>query len=490
MNWYDMHTLEELNPIDLKTCSTIGAIVEQMGSCSFGARMLGETAETLRRWITMREPPVIVWEGSRDTALGILLEQMKEKKWCSRIMTAEEYRLWRVGHPNAARGIMVLGAYTERYEYVLNQDAEHSIFINPYHIAPPGRVVDGYFPNVVFADPRFIMPLLWAFLRERLEDRSSTAREFFSHLRRERYGGLAADVLEGARVLEEMIRDPECAVFMTVSGAMTIAQMSVVLCDIIDRGWVQCLSTTGALMAHGLIAGVSLKHYKYNPRHSDVLLARHRINRVTDTLEPETNFDHIEKVLDRIFDEISGTEPISPRILHEMIGKYLTEHYPYVAAILKSAYQKRAAILVPAFIDSEIGNDLYIHNQKRARDGRPRIVMDFEIDSEFLIEQACASKRMGIFTIGGGVPRNNTQNVAPLIEIMNERLGENRPYAKFSSAVRICPDPPDIGHLSGCTYSENKSWRKMDPGGLFSEILTDATIVLPFLVRYLIEAGL
>ncbi|MBI4137647.1 MAG: deoxyhypusine synthase family protein [Candidatus Sungbacteria bacterium] len=490
MKGYDMHTLEELKPIDLKTCPTIGEVVEQMRSCSFGARMLGETADTLRRWITMREPPVIIWEGARDTALGILLEQMKEKKWCSRIMTAEEYRLWRVDHPNAARGIMVLGAYPERYEYVLNQDAEHSIFINPHHIAPPGRVVDGYFPNVVFADPRFIMPLLWAFLRERLDKRSSTVWEFFAHLQRERYGGLAADVLEGARVLEEMIRDPECTVFMTVSGAMTVAQMSIALCDVIDRGWVQCLSTTGALMAHGLIAGVGLKHYKYNPHQSDALLARRRINRVTDTLEPETNFDHIEEILDRIFDKISGVEPISPRILHEMIGKQLVQDYPDTWAILKSAYQKGVPVLVPAFVDSEIGNDLYIHNQKRKRDGRPRIVMDLELDSEFLVDQASAAKRMGIFTIGGGVPRNNTQNVAPLIEIMNERLGENRPYAKFSSGVRICPDPPDIGHLSGCTYSENKSWRKIEPGAVSAELLTDATIVLPFLVRYLMEAGL
>jgi len=97
------------------------------------------------------------------------------------------------------------------------------------------------------------------------------------------------------------------------------------------------------------------------------------------------------------------------------------------------------------------------------------------------------AKRFGIFTIGGGVPRNNTQNVAPLIEIINERLGASLPQRRFSYGIRICPDRPYYGHLSGCTYSENESWRKATKNGVYAEIQTDATQVWPFLAKHLME---
>jgi deoxyhypusine synthase len=43
------------------------------------------------------------------------------------------------------------------------------------------------------------------------------------------------------------------------------------------------------------------------------------------------------------------------------------------------------------------------------------------------------------------------------------------------------------GHLSGCTYSEGMSWRKMDPHGMFAEVHADATQVWPFYVKYALE---
>jgi deoxyhypusine synthase len=113
--------------------------------------------------------------------------------------------------------------------------------------------------------------------------------------------------------------------------------------------------------------------------------------------------------------------------------------------------------------------------------------MDLELDSKLLIELVTKNRRFGIFTIGGGVPRNNVQNVAPLIEIINERLGKIYPERRFTYGVRVCPDRPHFGHLSGCTYSENESWRKAVKDGIYAEVLADATQVWPFLIKYLME---
>jgi hypothetical protein len=94
--------------------------------------------------------------------------------------------------------------------------------------------------------------------------------------------------------------------------------------------------------------------------------------------------------------------------------------------------------------------------------------------------------RIGIFTIGGGVPRNWAQQAPPFIDIMNDALGTEVRMNRFRYGVRICPEPVHFGGLSGCTYSEGVSWGKfVDPkdGGRFAEVLTDATIAWPILIR-------
>jgi deoxyhypusine synthase len=240
-------------------------------------------------------------------------------------------------------------------------------------------------------------------------------------------------------------------------------------------------------MAHGLVSSIGLKHYKYNPAFDDTSLARRKLNRVTDTLEPETNLDSVEEVIGQVIDKIDGRQTISPTQLNELIGKHLATHYPNDRGILKSAYTSGVPVFVPAFVDSELGNDLYIHNVKRRHRGKASIVMDLERDSKKLIKLVTGAKRFGIFSIGGGVPRNNVQNVAPLIEIINERLGPTFPERRYSYGIRICPDKPHFGHLSGCTYSENESWRKAARNGVYAEILADATQVWPFLVKHVIE---
>jgi deoxyhypusine synthase len=209
---------------------------------------------------------------------------------------------------------------------------------------------------------------------------------------------------------------------------------------------------------------------------------------VTDTLEPETNLDSVEEVIGRVINKMNGRRTISPTELNELIGKHLATQYPRDRGILKSAYLHGVPVFIPAFVDSELGNDLYIHNIKRRRRRKPPIVIDLERDSKRLIQLVTGAQRFGIFSIGGGVPRNNVQNVAPLIEIINERLGPTFPERRFSYGIRICPDKPHFGHLSGCTYSENESWRKAARDGVYAEMLADATQVWPFLVKFVMEA--
>jgi deoxyhypusine synthase len=474
---------EELKSLDLRHCGSVADIVDGMRYCAFGARMLGEVARTLYHMITENKKPILIYDGVPNSPLGILLRKFVENNWCRAMVLPSEYARARTRGDNA----IVVGGFSERYAEAIYNKPARAIFINPFDMARPGQIKDGYFPDAVFADPRYIIPVIYLALEEWFNGRRTPVRSLMAQLAK--FGGLASQVSRGAMALQTMVSDKRCFRFLTVSGAMTVAKMDLIICEMIESGLIHAISSTGALMAHGLVSSIGLKHYKYNPAYNDTALARRKLNRVTDTLEPETNLDSVEEVIDQIIRKIHGRQTISPTRLNELIGKYLAMHYSNDRGILKSAYLKGVPVFVPAFVDSELGNDLYIHNVKRRRRGQDPIVMDLEHDSKKLIKLVTDAKRFGIFSIGGGVPRNNVQNVAPLIEIINERLGPTFPERRFSYGIRICPDKPYFGHLSGCTYSENESWRKAARNGVYAEMLADATQVWPFLVKYVMEAG-
>jgi deoxyhypusine synthase len=472
-----LEPLEALERLDLRKSSTVGAIVMAMNQCSFGARMLGETALKIRDWIRQGRPIRVVYDG---TPLRELLETMRRKGWIQEVVRSEAIP---VLDPSGFEHL-VIGRYSEAADSDIHRLAG-AIAINKEELSRPGQVRDGYFPDAVFADPTFVVPVIYAALLEWIDGIPATVGDLFQEL--EKYPA-GQRIVEGAATLHQMIADPGCMVFLTLSGAMTIAKMGLIICDMVDLGMVQVVSSTGALMAHGLIEGVGLLHYKHNPAHPDSFLAEHKLNRVTDTLEPEENFSHIEEIVDKVLQSFDGKDPISPSMFHDAVGKYLAEHFPHDRGILKSTFEKNVPVLCPAFVDSEIGNDLYVHNVRRKSEGRPPLIVWPELDSALLVQKMTGTPRAGIFSIGGGVPRNNTQNVAPLIEIANERLGLEMPTRMFSYGVRISPDAMHYGHLSGCTYSENGSWRKMDlENGRFAEIRADATQVWPFIVRYVMD---
>jgi deoxyhypusine synthase len=471
----------ELEPLDLNKCNTVADIVLAMNRCSFGARMLAEVTLKIADWIKAQQVPTAIYDGKLDTPLGELLQEMVKRQWLQKLVSPQEY----TESSDSGQKVLIIGLFSEKYQSALYNKPEEAIYINSYGIAKPGQIADGYFPNVVFCDPKLIIPLIFTCLEQILLGKPTSITEFMDSI--QIYGGVAEEMSQGAKTLLAMVQDPDCSVFLTLSGAMTIAKMGLIICDLIDNNMVQAICSTGALMAHGLIESVGLKHLKYNPNDDDALLAKQKMNRVTDTLEPETNFDQIESMIRKILDNYDSKEYLSPTVFHHLIGEYLAKNYADKRGILKSAYEKKVPIFVPAFVDSEIGNDVYVYNYKRRKKHKKPIIFDLELDTKKLVELAIKAKKIGIFTIGGGVPRNNTQNVSPLIDIINERTKENLPKRKFAYGCRICPEPMYYGNLSGCTYSEGMSWRKMKVNGLFSEIHADATIIWPFLVKYVRE---
>ncbi len=302
---------------------------------------------------------------------------------------------------------------------------------------------------------------------------------------------------EAFDVTLEMVRDPKCKVVLTLSGAMTIAKMGRVISKMIDSGMVHAVVSTGALMAHGLSEAVGLAHYRHDPRFSDEELFHKGYNRVYDTLEQEANLDYVEAFAKRAMGAV-GDQVLSSEILNRALGEVLAKEGH--AGVLRSAYEKGVPVYIPAFTDSELGLDLATWSM---REGRGRAVADDQglydvipqfnpfLDLNSFARFCTEAERIGIFTIGGGVPRNWAQEVGPFVDVMNTRLGRDEPDApQYLYAVRICPEPAHWGGLSGCTYTEGVSWGKFVPrskGGRFAEVHADATTVWPLLIKAVLE---
>jgi len=295
---------------------------------------------------------------------------------------------------------------------------------------------------------------------------------------------------EAADVLEAMARDKECFVVMTLAGAMTVAKQGLVIAELIDRGIVHAIVSTGALMAHGLVEATGRAHFRANPDVPDTELYEQGYNRVYDTLEPERNLDEVEEVMSQVLETWDHNEVMCSYKLNHAIGEYLAKHTKEQRGILKSAYEQGVPVFVPAFTDSELGLDTALNNRLRESTGRHKIRFDPFEDLEHFAATLLRQTRLGILTIGGGVPRNWSQQFGPFIELRHRRMGENLPLKRYHYGVRICPEPVYWGGLSGSPYSEAISWGKFVPpaeGGRFGEVFVDATVGLPLIVAAVLE---
>ncbi len=290
---------------------------------------------------------------------------------------------------------------------------------------------------------------------------------------------------EAANVLEAMVEDESCYVVCTLSGAMTVAKMGLVLCDMIDQGWIDAIVSTGALMAHGFVEATGRSHFKYDPAMGDRELYEKGYDRVYDTLELESSLDDIERIVCQVLDGFEPGEPFSSAEFHRRLGQWLIGNAPG-RGVLKSAAEKDVPVYVPAFTDSEIGLDVALYRRRCLAQGKDYPRFDPFLDLQDYTDRVLGQKTLGIFTVGGGVPRNWAQQVAPYVEIMRVRLQEDLPLKRFKYGVRLCPEPVHWGGLSGCTYREGVSWGKfVDPsrGGRYAEVLADATVTWPILVK-------
>ncbi|MSP24803.1 MAG: deoxyhypusine synthase [Myxococcales bacterium] len=329
---------------------------------------------------------------------------------------------------------------------------------------------------------------------------TNTATELLRAMAHTSFGGRR--VGEAADILYAMTTEPSCRVIATLSGAMTVAKMSMVIVRMIQNGMIDAIVSTGALMSHGLSEGIGLQHYKVPSELDDEAMYKKGYNRVYDTLELESNLNSVEAFVRTELEKLDPTETLTSERFCRVLGEALLAH-GHEDSILGAAAKRNVPVYIPAFTDCEVGLDVATWAIRRAIAAGGSATTAEELfaanrvpaynpfgDLLSYARFIGASERIGIFTIGGGVPRNWAQQVGPFFDLLNVRLGLELQPPRFHYGVRICPEPVHWGGLSGCTYSEGVSWGKFVPereGGRYAEVHCDATAVWPLIVRGVLE---
>jgi deoxyhypusine synthase len=270
-------------------------------------------------------------------------------------------------------------------------------------------------------------------------------------------------------VLEEMIKDKNCTKFLGLSGALVPAGMQECIMEMIKNRWVDIIVSTGANITHDLAIALGGEEYiQCEPSEVDDKKMREQgISRIYDIISPDKTSIQFEKEIQKILKTIDEGS-YSTYELMEKIGKAVNE-----GSITSLAASKGVKIIVPAFFDSILGMQVWMHTQER------KIIVDERKDLDFLInlnyELKEQKKSTGAFILGGGVPKNF---------ILQSVIIPDKPH-KY--AVQITTDTAVYGGLSGATLEESISWGKTNEKSKLCTVYCDVTIALPIIVSALKE---
>lgn len=291
---------------------------------------------------------------------------------------------------------------------------------------------------------------------------------------------------QAVSVAEKMFSDPDSFNVLAISGAMTPAGFGLLVCEMIERGYIHAVVSTGALITHGFVENSGRHHFHWNPDIKDTKLYEMGYDRIYTVYELEKSLDEAEAIIYSILDAIKPGSTVYSRQVCELLGRWLVKNSSG-RGILKSAVSHGIPVYIHDFTNCELGLDFALYNRRQFACGGKFLSFNPFFDLEHFAELINQQKKIGLFIIGGGGPRNWAQQVCPYIDLICGRMPEGKapPHLKnikYSYAVRICPDPVNLGGFSGSTIDEAKSWGKYAEDCFYSEVLADATMVWPFIL--------
>ena len=294
----------------------------------------------------------------------------------------------------------------------------------------------------------------------------------------EQMGGTAfqaRNLARAASIVDLMQQDKECAVILTLAGSLISAGLKQVVIDLIDNHMIDVIVSTGAnIVDQDFFEALGFRHYQGTPFIEDATLRELHIDRIFDTYIDEDDL----RVCDDTTAVIAGAMKPGVYSSREFIiemGKYIEADNRDKNSIVYKAYEKGVPIFCPAFSDCSAGFGLVHHQWKNTE---KHVSIDSVKDFRELTKIKIENDKTGIFMIGGGVPKNFTQDIVVAAEVLGYEDVSMHTYA-----VQITVADERDGALSGSTLKEASSWGKVDT--VYEQmVFAEATIALPLIAGY------
>lgn len=284
-----------------------------------------------------------------------------------------------------------------------------------------------------------------------------------------------------ANIYNRMLGDEKCGIILTLAGSLFSAGLKKVVYDLVMNNMVDGIVSTGAIIVdQDFFEALGFKHYKGTQFVNDNEMRELMIDRIYDTFIDEEELRICDETMAKITDSLEPRPYSSREFIYEM-GKYLeAQGGPNVEdSVVWACYKKNVPIFVPAFSDCSAGFGFIIHQTKNPN---RHVSIDSAKDFLELTQIKIACKETGIFMIGGGVPKNFTQDIVVAADILQEDASMHK------YAVQITVADERDGALSGSTLKEASSWGKVETT-YEQMVYAEATIAMPLIAGYAYHKG-
>ena len=312
---------------------------------------------------------------------------------------------------------------------------------------------------------------------EHIDITSFDSRNIISSMKKMSF--VSRETANAAKIYNEMLKDKDCTIFLTLAGSTSAAGCMHVYRDMVKYNMVDAIVATGAsIIDMDFFEALGFKHYQGSQFQDDTELRENYIDRIYDTYIDEDQLQMCDRIIGEIADTLEPRSYTSREFIQE-IGKYLKTNSKKKGSLIEMAYDNNVPIFCPAFTDSSAGFGLVMHQERNPKN---HITIDAIREFRELTEIKIRSEGSGLFMIGGGVPKNFIQDTV----ICAELLGKNVAMHKY--AVQITVADSRDGACSSSTLKEASSWGKVD---VTKEqmVFAEATTVLPLIASDAFHKG-
>lgn len=283
------------------------------------------------------------------------------------------------------------------------------------------------------------------------------------------------------------------SIFLTLSGAMTPAGLhQSCLIPLIERGYIASLTTTGANLYHDAHRIIGHAIREVNPDAGDLKLRLARIIRIYDLGFWEEALLDTDRLFSAIIRGPDFQRKMTTPEFHWLLGKH-------IHAIEKALGVKQPSLLstafkydVPIFVGAVQDGSIFLNVVKLKRLLGDAFKFEIDINEDVYamaaVQHFCRhqfSKKLAIWILGGGVPKNYTLQGEPLLDQILFV-----PTHGFDIDVQFCVETVDNGALSSCPAGEGHTWGKVsieavETGSQY--VRADVTAVFPWLTHALLS---